>query len=135
MFKISFCPQLSDADLSLENRGNVLIVNGDELDFSDLPDGGEYPPEAIDNPSIVGSVTRVGEEIHVTVILPYLMPGHFETPPSITVINDGPIELPEGRYPPPVEDLPVEAPILSSEDIIEHAKDQLREMGYYDAAQ
>lgn len=116
MFEISFCPQLSDADLSLEKRGNVLIVNGDELDFSDLPDGGEYPPEAIDNPPIVGGVTRVGEEIQITVILPYLMPGHFETPPPITVINDGPIELPEGRYPPPVEDLPIPEPIAEGED-------------------
>lgn len=115
MFRISFSPQFSVAQLVLEKHGNALIVNGDELDFSDLPDGGEYPPEAIDNPSIAGGVTRVGEEIHVTVILPYLMPGHFETPPSITVINDGPIELPEGRYPPPVEDLPIPEPIAEGE--------------------
>ncbi|RRY17925.1 hypothetical protein EGJ57_16370 [Brucella anthropi] len=107
MFKISFSPQYSAVDVSLEKRGNALIVNGDELDFSDLPDGGEYPPEAIDNPSIVSSVTRVEGEIHATVILPYMVPGHFETPPPITVTSDGPIALPEGRYPPPIEDLPI----------------------------
>ncbi|MBB5700686.1 hypothetical protein FHS76_000529 [Ochrobactrum daejeonense] len=117
MFEISFSPQYSTAILSLEKRGNVLIVNGDELDFSDLPDGGEYPPEAIDNPSIVGSVTRVGEEIQITVILPYLMPGYFEAPAPITVTSDGPIALPEGRYPPPPEDLPpLPEPIAEGED-------------------
>ncbi len=116
MFKISFAPQCSAVDLSLEKRGGVLIVNGDELDFSDLPDGGGYPPEAIDNPSIVGGVTRAGEEIQITVILPYMMPGHFETPPPITVINDGPIELPEGRYPPPIEELPVPELVAEGED-------------------
>ncbi|MDH0126692.1 hypothetical protein N7376_22200 [Brucella intermedia GD04153] len=116
MFKISFSPQYSDAVLSLEKRGNVLIVNGDELDFSDLTDGGEYPPEAIDNPSVVGGVERVGGEIRLTIILPYMMPGHFETPPPITVINDGPIDLPEGHYPPPVEDLPIPEPIAEGED-------------------
>lgn len=116
MFKILLLPQYSEAGLSIEKQGDTLAVNGDELDFSDLPDGGEYPPEAIDNPSIVGGVTRVGEEIQITVILPYMMPGHFETPPPITVINDGPIELPEGRYPPPVEDLPIPEPIAEGED-------------------
>ena len=95
MFRISFSPQYSDAVLTLENQGDTLIVNGDELDFSDLPDGGEYPPEAIDNPSIVGGVSRDGDEIRVTVLFPYQASGHFETPSPITVTKDGPITLPE----------------------------------------
>lgn len=116
MFKISYCPVFSDAVLSLEKRGNILIVNGDELDFSDLPDGGEYPAEALDNPSVVGGVERIAGVIYVTVILPYLMSGYFETPAPITVTSDGPIALPEGRYPPPPEDLPIPEPIAEGED-------------------
>lgn len=135
MFKISFSPVLSADDLAIEKQGSTLVINGDPMDFSDLVDGAGYPPEALENPALEGGVERVDGEIRLTVILPYFMPGHFETPPPITVINDGPIELPEGRYPPPVEDLPAEAPTLSAEDIIDHAKDQLREMGHYDATE
>lgn len=118
MFKISFSPQYSTSRLTIEKQAETLIVNGDELDFSGLPDGGEYPPEAIDNPSVVGGVSRVGGVINITVILPYWMLGVFETPAPITVEIDGPIALPGGCYPPPPEDLPLPdpEPIAEGED-------------------
>ena len=56
MFKINLIPQFSDADLTLHSSGDVLIVNGDTLDFSDLSEGGEYPADAIDNEHVVGGV-------------------------------------------------------------------------------
>lgn len=95
MFKISFSPQYSDRSLSLEKQGDTLIVNGDPLDFSDLPDGTEYPEEAIDNHFVIGGVSRDGDAVHLTVLFPYAASGHFDTPDAITVTRDGPITLPE----------------------------------------
>ncbi len=103
MFKISFSPQYSTAVLSIEKRGGVLIVNGDELDFSDLPDGGDYPAEAIENPMVVGGVKRVDGEVHIAVLLPYSKPNPPRSvafPDTLTVASDGEITLPEGRIAP-----------------------------------
>ncbi|MBA8851178.1 hypothetical protein FHW20_002113 [Ochrobactrum intermedium] len=118
MFKISFLPHISPVDLAIEKRGDVLIINGDELDFTDLPDGGAYPPEALEIDAVFGGVSRKGDEIRITVALPYDLAGEFVTPEPITVTSDGPIALPEGRYPPPPEELPMpEAdPIAEGED-------------------
>lgn len=101
MFKITLSPQYSDANLTLSKQGDVFIINGDELDFSALPDGGELPPEAIDNESVIGGVKRVDGEIHITILLPYSNPNAPQSvtfPEPILVTEDGPIALPEGRY-------------------------------------
>ncbi|MFS2326344.1 hypothetical protein U2P60_13175 [Brucella sp. H1_1004] len=81
MFKITFSPQVSEEHLLLSKAGDVLIINGDALDFSELPEGGEYPAEAIENDFIIGGVTRNGGEIKVTVLLPYQNP---DAPTSLT---------------------------------------------------
>lgn len=97
--RIFLSPQRSDREISLSAHGDVLIINGDALDFSDLPDGGEYPPEAIDNPFILGSVTRIEGEIQITVLMPYSNPNPPHTvafPAPVVVSNNGPIDLPEG---------------------------------------
>ncbi|MBA8846279.1 hypothetical protein FHW02_004369 [Ochrobactrum sp. RH1CCR137] len=98
--RIFLSPQRSDTELTLSAHGDVLIINGDALDFSDLPDGGEYPPEAIDNPFVVGTVTRVNGEIQITVLMPYSNPNPPQTvsfPAPIVVSKNGPIDLPDGR--------------------------------------
>lgn len=99
-FQITFSPVDMLGDLTLTASGDILTVNGDVLDFSDLPDGGEYPAEALDNPMVVGGVQRADGVIHITVILPYSNPDAPEAvrfPQSITVTTDGEIALPEGR--------------------------------------
>ena len=100
MFKISFSPQNSTADLTLVKQGDTLTINGDVLDFSALPEGGEYPPEAIDNEFVIGGVKRADGEIHITILLPYSNPDaplSVTFPDPITVTADGPVTLPEGR--------------------------------------
>lgn len=97
---ISFSPIRYDADLVLSKNGDTLTINGDPLDFSDLPDGGEYPREAIDNEFVVGGVKRFDGVIHVTVLLPYSnpdAPAEVTFPEPIEVTTDGDIRLPEGR--------------------------------------
>lgn len=97
---IHFSPAMSDGSITLSKNGDVLTVNGDALDFSDLPEGGEYPAEAIDNEFIVGEVKRVNGKVHITVLLPYSNPNPprlvaFPTP--LLVGQDGAIALPECR--------------------------------------
>ncbi|MCO7729119.1 hypothetical protein NJB93_21485 [Brucella intermedia] len=100
MFKISFSPQRSNLGLTLAKQGDTLTVNGDPLDFSALPEGGEYPAEAIENDTVIGGVKRVDGVIHVAILLPYSNPDaplSVTFPKPITVTADGPITLPEGR--------------------------------------
>lgn len=97
---ISFSPIRYDADLVISRSGDTLTINGDQLDFSDLPEGGEYPREAIDNEFVVGGVERLDGVIHITVMLPYSNPDaprEVTFPDPITVTSDGIIALPEGR--------------------------------------
>lgn len=104
---ITFSPIRSDAELVLSKSGEVLTVNGDVFDFSDLPDGGEYPAEALENDMIVGGVKRVVGVIHIAVILPYSNPEPptaVAFPDPITVTADGVITLPDGRDAPAPED-------------------------------
>ncbi len=97
---IYFSPIRSDRDLGLSKSGDILTVNGDILDFSDLPEGGEYPPEAIENDFITGGVKRIDGEIHITIMLPYRNPNAPQSvtfPEPLSVTLDGEIALPEGR--------------------------------------
>lgn len=96
--KITFIPQRSDQDLDITKLGDALTVNGDVLDFSDIPEGGEYPSEAVDNAWIVGSVKRTSGRIQISIILPYSNPewaGRMDDH-TIIILNDR-IELPVGR--------------------------------------
>lgn len=95
--RIAFSPQYSDATLDLVVNGSKLIINGDILDFSDLPDGGSYPVDAIENDLIGGAVSRINGEIHATVILPYKLsnPPHAVVfPLPVTVTTNGRVPLP-----------------------------------------
>nr|WP_313011591.1 hypothetical protein [Brucella intermedia] len=101
MMEIIFSPQRSDDRLEIVKNGDVLILNGDELDFSDLPDGGEYPPEAIDNPFVIGGGSRMNGTIRLTVILPYsnpTPPEHVSFPAPVLLDYDGEIHLPDGCH-------------------------------------
>lgn len=97
--KITFVPQLSDAVLELNKSGDVLTVNGDELDFSDLPEGGEYPVGSIDNLYVLGGVVRNNGHIELSIILPFSNPAWSGASQNHvrTVIADGPVSLPSGR--------------------------------------
>ena len=98
--RVSFSPIRWDADLHLYKSGDTLTINGDVLDFSDLPNGGEYPPTSIDNPFVIGGVSRLDGVIHITVLLPYSnpdAPAEVIFPKPIEVTTDGDIVLPAGR--------------------------------------
>lgn len=94
--QIQLSPVLTPAHLIVEKAGEVLTINGEAFDFSALPDGGELPADAITSEWIIGPVTRVSGELHLTLILPHGddAPEATRFPEPITVTGDGPVDLP-----------------------------------------
>lgn len=95
--RIFFSPQRRDDALTLVRSGDTLVVNGDAVDLSVVPDGTTLPASAIDNDWIVGKVERIDGVLHVTVLLPHAAnpPQAVAFPEPITVTQDGPIEMPQ----------------------------------------
>lgn len=98
MFYIQFLP-LYDADielLTLEVSKDVLTVNGVDLDFSPLKDGDVLPSSAVPHDRVVGDITRIGDDIQLTIQLPY----HTQDAPvSVTfpdpvIAGDGKVSIP-----------------------------------------
>jgi hypothetical protein len=98
---INLSPIRMDGTLALSAAGNVLTINGEDLDLSALEDGDVLPFGAVDHPMIAGDITKEGGQITVTVLLPHGWPApedaRFADPISVT--EDGPIALPAGVDP------------------------------------
>lgn len=103
--KIKLSPVRMNAELSAEVQGDIIILNGESLDLSPLPDGGVLPAAAILNLWVLGDVERIDGDIHLTLILPHGPNAPYETRfPSaysdpMTVV-DGPLPLPPYDAPP-----------------------------------
>lgn len=69
--QISFTPQRSDAPLAIDRSGDVLTINGERFDFSDIPEGGTCPREAVACDWLASDVVRMGGVIRLTLILPH----------------------------------------------------------------
>lgn len=91
--KITLSPQLRADALVLERAQDVLSVNGEAFDFTDLAEGATRDVEC---PWIVGPVRREAGVLHLTLILPHDEDAAEETrfPEPITVTGDGPVALP-----------------------------------------
>jgi len=95
--KIKLSPQRRDDSLSVFKQGDVLTINGTDYDFTDLPDGGTLPAEAVDSEFVIGSVNRANGEIELTLLLPH-GPNASEAarfPRPILDPADGEVELPK----------------------------------------
>lgn len=100
---MSFAPQRRDDALAVSKTGDSLTINGDVLDFADLPDGAMLPAEAVDCEWIAGPVERIDGEIHLTLLLPH-GPNPSQAiafPEPITVTADGPVDVPRDQEPEP----------------------------------
>ena len=94
--QIKFNPQRRDDSLTVVKQGDILTVNGTEYDFSAIPEGATLPAEAIDSDFFSGPVERINGELVLTLTLPH-GPNPSQAvafPQPITVVNDGPVELP-----------------------------------------
>jgi len=103
-----------DRALIASRSGDVLTINGDAFDFGPLPEGATLPAEAIDSDWIVGPVSRIDGELHLTLRLPH-GPNPSQAaafPKPLAVMVDGEIDLPVDppAEPEPLADMPEELP-------------------------
>lgn len=81
--RISFTPKRSDAVLTVSKSGEKLTINGDEFDFTDMPDGatiparevpcawiGDYPIERIDGSLCLTLILPIGPNPSQAVAFP-----------------------------------------------------------------
>lgn len=94
--QIKLSPVRAEESLSVSRQGDILTVNGEEFDFSPLPDGATLPLEAIDSDWFSGPVERIDGVLHVTLRLPHgaNAPEATRFPEPITLTEDGPVSLP-----------------------------------------
>lgn len=99
---LTFAPIRHDQPLHLERHGDTLVLNGESLDFSPLPEGAFLPPEAIDNPWFAGPVRREAGVLQITLLLPHGADAPQETlfPAPLLLQADGPVALPPFALPP-----------------------------------
>ena len=93
---ITFTPMRRDDTLTLSKAGEVLTINGEAFDLSGIPDGATLPCAAVACDWLASDIERVGDTIHLTLILPHGAdaPQSVLFPQSIHITHDGPIALP-----------------------------------------
>lgn len=94
--QINLSPVRSNETLIVSRAGDVLTVNGEPFDFTQLTNGATLPTEAIGSGWFVAPVERIAGELHLTLRLPH-GPNPSQAvafPQPITVTQDGPVELP-----------------------------------------
>lgn len=111
--KIKLFPFLSDWQLEASVSGDVLTINGEEIDLSDIPDSYRLPGGAVGNKFFVETeyVERKGETLYFTLRLPvdWNSPEEYRNPVEPIVIDarSGPVKFPDTSPPvPPVIELP-----------------------------
>jgi hypothetical protein len=92
--KISFLPVRMETRLEVSVRGEVLVLNGEELDLSGATERAPLTPEG--NPWVVGEVCRTDKALDLVLLLPHGPDAPEETrfPKPLQVVADGPLELP-----------------------------------------
>jgi hypothetical protein len=89
---IQLSPQRSDDQQPVLSRlGDVLVINGEPFDFSDLNEGDLLPAEAVASDWIVGGVERKDGAVRVTVLLP-----HGKNAPADTLFPEPIANPPDG---------------------------------------
>lgn len=93
---INLSPQRRDDTLSFSKMGDVITINGEQYDFSSLPEGATLPAGTIPCEFIIGDVERVDGEIVLTLLMPHgpNPPQHVAFPEPILDPPDGEIILP-----------------------------------------
>lgn len=94
--RISFSPKRSEAALVLQKTGpKAIVINGDTLDLSDIPDGATIDTAGL-HPMLFGDIEMKPDGPHLTVILPHKAdaPEAARFPADIVNPPDGPIAVP-----------------------------------------
>lgn len=114
MMKIKLFPFLTDGPLEASIAGDILTLNGEEIDLSVIPDGHRLPGSAVGNPFFVETeyVERKDGVLHLTLRLPvdWESPEEYRNPPEpiILDVSAGQVNFPDTTPPaPPVVEFPV----------------------------
>lgn len=92
---ISFSPMRREGALNLLKSGDILTINGEVFDFSEILDGATLPQEAVDCIWLASDVARIDGVIHLVLILPHGTEAPQETLfPQPVIAMDGPIAVP-----------------------------------------
>ena len=96
MIKINLSPQVRAGTLTVSKSGDALTINGVVYDFTPLTEGSTLPAAAVDCEYIVGPVSRVDNEIELTLLLPITANASeaAKYPEPITMTTDGEVALP-----------------------------------------
>lgn len=92
--KLIFSPIRKDERLQVSVKGDILILNGEEIDFGSVPAGETL---SLTSEWIAGDVNRTAEgELCVTLLLPHGYKAPMETlfPSPLQVTSDGPVDIP-----------------------------------------
>lgn len=105
--KIILSPQRRDDTLSMVKSGDLLIVNGESFDFSQMGDGDTLPSSAISSQWLVEKVDRIDGQLELTVLFPN--PWNYSPeqafPAALLNVPDGRVAMPKplpdenGGYP------------------------------------
>jgi hypothetical protein len=89
-------PGDTSTQLEASVAGDVITINGDEIDLTDLPENDELLASAVDHPWIVGRLRRLNGEIQITIIFPIPVDASAEAraPAPVLMLTDGPVPLP-----------------------------------------
>lgn len=94
---IKLSPQRRDDLLEVVKTGQVLDINGEEFDFSAIPDGATLPRSAIDSEWFAGDVEMISGDLVVTLLFPN--PANYSPaqafPVDLVGVPDGPVAFPQ----------------------------------------
>ena len=100
IWDIKLSPQVSSLDyLSASVSGSTVTVQGEEYDLSLLEDGDILPPDAINNEFFPEPISRVGNTISLTLLMP-IRRGAAESarfPAPVVMEADGVVPVPNGE--------------------------------------
>ena len=95
--KIVPVPIRTDDTLELFKSGDILTVNGEDFDFSQIGEGDSLPSSAITSTWFIGDQTRVDGELVLTLFLPN--PWNYSPeqafPANLVGVPDGLVLLPQ----------------------------------------
>lgn len=106
---ITLWADIMDVPLVASVDGDVITINGEPIDLSEIPDGYRLPGSAVGNPFFVETayVERKGKTLYFTLRLPvqWDSPEEYRNPKEPIVIDarSGPVKFPDTTPPPKPE--------------------------------
>lgn len=94
---INLSPQRRDDTLTVQKAGDALTINGMEFDFTQVPDAGLLPQDAVDCEWLASDVERIDGELVLTLLLPHGANASEARrfPEPLTNVPDGEVEFPQ----------------------------------------